>query len=52
MTDDHFNLFRGGGQMGSLMRAYDWDSHPLGNPAHWPDSYAKFCLSHVCLVVV
>lgn len=24
--------------MGALMRAYDWDAHPLGNPGHWPAS--------------
>ncbi|MBC5772702.1 PAS domain-containing sensor histidine kinase [Pontibacter sp. KCTC 32443] len=24
--------------MGALMRAYDWDSHPLGNPENWPQS--------------
>ncbi|AMM52837.1 hypothetical protein TH61_08125 [Rufibacter sp. DG15C] len=24
--------------MGALMRAYDWDSHSLGNPKSWPES--------------
>ncbi|QCR25064.1 PAS domain-containing sensor histidine kinase [Pontibacter sp. SGAir0037] len=24
--------------MGALMRAYDWDTHPLGNPETWPQS--------------
>ncbi|ALJ01270.1 hypothetical protein DC20_06610 [Rufibacter tibetensis] len=24
--------------MGQLMRAYDWENHPLGNPGHWPQS--------------
>ncbi len=24
--------------MGAMMRAYDWDAHPLGNPAQWPQS--------------
>ncbi len=24
--------------MGALMRAYDWESHPLGKPQHWPES--------------
>jgi hypothetical protein len=28
----------GGGEMGELMRVYDWDSHPLGNPDDWPTS--------------
>lgn len=32
------NLFPGGGQMGKMMREYDWDAHPLGNPRHWPQS--------------
>jgi PAS domain S-box-containing protein len=31
-------FFQGGGEMGALMREYDWDSHPLGTPAHWPQS--------------
>ena len=26
----------GGGEMGALMRAYDWSAHPLGPPAGWP----------------
>ena len=30
------DLFAGGGQMGEMIRRYDWDSHPLGNPRHWP----------------
>ncbi|MFD2247166.1 ATP-binding protein [Pontibacter ruber] len=33
-----FSLFQGGGEMGALMRAYDWDNHPLGNPETWPQS--------------
>ncbi|GAB3539227.1 hypothetical protein GCM10027443_35490 [Pontibacter brevis] len=24
--------------MGALMQEYDWNSHPLGNPADWPQS--------------
>jgi hypothetical protein len=28
----------GGGEMGSLMRALDWDATPLGPPEHWPQS--------------
>ena len=32
------NLFAGGGQMGSLMLKYDWESHPLGSPDQWPMS--------------
>ncbi len=25
-----------GGEMGALMRAYDWAAHPLGRPEAWP----------------
>jgi len=28
----------GGGEMGSLMRAHDWTSNPLGPPDRWPQS--------------
>ncbi len=24
--------------MGAMMRAYNWETHPLGSPAHWPQS--------------
>ncbi len=30
--------FAGGGRMGELMRTYDWERHPLGNPRQWPPS--------------
>ncbi|MCX2740777.1 sensor histidine kinase [Pontibacter anaerobius] len=36
--NEYLNVFRGGGEMGAMMRAYDWESHPLGNPQHWPES--------------
>jgi PAS domain S-box-containing protein len=29
-------LFPGGGEMGSRMRAFDWDRSPLGPPQSWP----------------
>ncbi|AHM60366.1 PAS/PAC sensor hybrid histidine kinase [Flammeovirgaceae bacterium 311] len=32
------NIFLGGGEMGALMRAYNWNDHPLGNPEGWPES--------------
>ncbi|WP_040397279.1 PAS domain-containing protein, partial [Cesiribacter andamanensis] len=32
------SLFEGESEMAALMRAYDWNAHPLGDPAHWPDS--------------
>ncbi|WP_133645722.1 response regulator [Paraburkholderia flava] len=28
----------GGGEMGELIRAYDWSTTPLGRPEHWPQS--------------
>ncbi|MEJ8757244.1 ATP-binding protein [Pontibacter sp. H259] len=31
-------FLQGGGEMGSLMRSYDWEQHPLGNPENWPIS--------------
>jgi PAS domain S-box-containing protein len=30
--------FAGGGQMGELVRHYDWNQHRLGNPEGWPKS--------------
>ncbi len=30
------DFLRGGGEMGALMRAYDWTKHPLGRPDTWP----------------
>jgi PAS domain S-box-containing protein len=35
---DPISIFEGGGEMGALMRAFDWEAHPLGNPAQWPES--------------
>ena len=26
----------GGGEMGERIRSFDWTSHPLGSPEHWP----------------
>lgn len=37
ITDKH-NIFKGGGEMGILMREYDWENHPLGHPDEWPES--------------
>ncbi|PRY12268.1 PAS domain S-box-containing protein [Pontibacter ummariensis] len=31
-------FLKGGGEMGALMRAYNWAAHPLGEPAQWPES--------------
>ena len=33
--DDH-DFLSGGGEMGALIRAYDWASSPLGEPGTWP----------------
>src|SRR6202047_1040129 len=32
------DFLAGGGEMGSLMRAYDWSATPLGRPESWPQS--------------
>lgn len=33
-----FDLFRGGGETGGLLRQFDWASSPLGPPQSWPQS--------------
>jgi len=33
-----FDVLAGGGELGALMRAFDWTSSPLGPPEHWPYS--------------
>ena len=35
---DNKNLFIGDSQMATLMRNYNWESHPLGDPDSWPVS--------------
>ncbi|WP_353205499.1 PAS domain-containing protein, partial [Sphingomonas sp.] len=37
----------GGGEVGALLRAFDWDGHPLGRPDRWPAAL-KLSVSH-CL---
>jgi PAS domain S-box-containing protein len=32
------DFLAGGGEMGALMRAYDWSANPLGTPQTWPQS--------------
>ena len=32
------DFLSGGGEMGDLIRAYDWSAHPLGKPENWPQS--------------
>jgi two-component system sensor histidine kinase VicK len=34
----NFPFLQGGGQMGQLIRAYDWTNSPLGEPGSWPSS--------------
>jgi PAS domain S-box-containing protein len=36
INSDALAFFQGGGEVGALMRAYDWNNHPLGDPANWP----------------
>ncbi|WP_291910320.1 hypothetical protein [Chitinophaga sp. CB10] len=35
---DATTFLQGGGEMGALIRAYDWKNHPLGHPDTWPQS--------------
>jgi len=35
---ERFSFLAGGGEMGALMRAYDWGSTPIGPPETWPQS--------------
>src|ERR1700677_926065 len=35
-ADSAPEFIRGGGEMGALMRGYDWQSTALGSPATWP----------------
>jgi len=37
-TAEAFDFLAGGGEMGRLIREYDWSSHRLGKPAAWPRS--------------
>jgi signal transduction histidine kinase len=32
------NFLAGGGEMGALIREYDWANNPLGRPGSWPQS--------------
>ncbi|WP_025146824.1 ATP-binding protein [Pedobacter jeongneungensis] len=44
MNRDQTDFLQGGGEMGSLIRAYNWESSPLGNPDQW-DSALKSMVS-------
>jgi signal transduction histidine kinase/DNA-binding response OmpR family regulator len=41
------DFLAGGGEMGALMRAHDWQTSPLGPPEYWPDAL-KMSVS-ICL---
>jgi len=35
------SLFRGGGDVGAVLRATDWSGSALGEPTRWPDALAN-----------
>jgi PAS domain S-box-containing protein len=35
---ESFDFLSGGGEMGRLIREYDWSAHPLGRTSAWPQS--------------
>ena len=35
---EHSSFLSGGGELGRLIRAFDWKSTPLGSPSSWPQS--------------
>jgi signal transduction histidine kinase/FixJ family two-component response regulator len=37
-TEERFDFLSGGGQMGRLIREFDWSGHRLGKPDDWPRS--------------
>jgi signal transduction histidine kinase/ActR/RegA family two-component response regulator len=44
---DDLDLLAGGGEMGALMRSYDWSTSPLGPVSEWPQSLrtaVRICL--------
>ncbi|MEO6966528.1 MAG: ATP-binding protein [Acidobacteriaceae bacterium] len=48
-------LFSGGGQMGAIMRAFDWSKSPLGPAAAWPQSLrtsVSICLNSAFAILV
>lgn len=38
LNNSSLHFLQGGGEMGELMRRYDWTAHSLGAPEHWPQS--------------
>jgi signal transduction histidine kinase/PAS domain-containing protein len=47
VKDTAFPFLNGGGQMGALMRAFDWSVSPVGHPSVWPQSLR--CMIGACL---
>lgn len=43
-SSDNLYFISGGGEMGALIRAYDWSTTSLGDPEDWPQSL-KFAVS-------
>jgi two-component system sensor histidine kinase VicK len=37
-TISKYNFLQGGGEMGELIRSYDWSNSSLGEPSDWPNS--------------
>src|SRR4051812_44719494 len=37
-TNGSYGFLSGGGEMGELIRSYDWSETPLGNVESWPQS--------------
>lgn len=35
-TENPYPFLQGGGEMGELIRAYDWSNNKLGSPGNWP----------------
>lgn len=36
VPDDNYPFLSGGGEMGELVRSFDWSSTPMGTPETWP----------------
>src|SRR5258707_1178251 len=37
-NNNEYPFLKGGGEMGELIRAYNWSQTPVGNPGSWPQS--------------
>ncbi|MBB6271235.1 hypothetical protein HDF26_001662 [Pedobacter cryoconitis] len=38
MDKNQHHFLQGGGEMGALIRSFNWDKNPLGNPENWSSS--------------